>query len=52
MKTAPAGLPPATLIAGNADGSPTRVITGNCPFTTEGLGIIKYFELRNELMHV
>ena len=29
----------ATLIAGNGDGSPTRVITGNCPFTTEGLGI-------------
>ncbi len=39
VKNAPAGLPQATLIAGNADGSPTRVITGNCPFTTEGLGI-------------
>jgi len=39
VKNAPAGLPQATLIAGNADGSPIRVITGNCPFTTEGLGI-------------
>jgi SNF2 family DNA or RNA helicase len=39
VKNAPAGLPQAALIAGNADGSPTRVITGNCTFTTEGLGI-------------
>jgi hypothetical protein len=39
VKTAPTGLPQATLIAGNPDGSPTRVITGNCPFTTEGLGL-------------
>jgi hypothetical protein len=39
VKTAPAGLPQATLIVGNNDGSPIRVITGNCPFTTEGLGI-------------
>ncbi len=39
VKTARAGLPQATLIAGNPDGSPTRVITGNCPFTTEGLGL-------------
>ncbi|NLF69853.1 MAG: hypothetical protein GX575_12475 [Candidatus Anammoximicrobium sp.] len=39
VKTAPAGLPQATLIVGNGDGSPTRVISGNCPFTTEGLGI-------------
>ena len=32
-------IPQATLIAGNREGSPERVITGNCAFTTDGLGI-------------
>ena len=39
VRNAPGTIPQATLIAGGADGSLARVITGNCPFTTEGLGI-------------
>ena len=32
-------IPQATLIAGKPDGASERVITGNCAFTTDGLGI-------------
>ncbi len=32
-------IPQATLIATGQDSTLNRVITGNCPFTTEGLGI-------------
>jgi hypothetical protein len=39
VKNAPGAIPQATLIAGSPAGTLTRVITGNCPFTTEGLGI-------------
>lgn len=38
VKNAPSEIPQATLIAGG-DVALARVITGNCPFTTEGLGI-------------
>lgn len=39
VKNAPGVIPQATLIAGGDDSSLSRVVTGNCPFTTEGLGI-------------
>jgi len=39
LKTAPGFLPQATLVVKNADGSPSRVVSGNCPLTTDGLGI-------------
>jgi hypothetical protein len=39
VKNAPGMIPQATMIAGGADAALKRVITGNCPFTTEGLGI-------------
>ncbi len=39
VKNAPGVIPQAILIAGNPDDTVHRVITGNCPFTTEGLGI-------------
>ena len=39
VKTAPGLLPQAILVAKNADGSPTSIISGNCPLTTDGLGI-------------
>jgi len=39
VKSAPGLLPQATLVANNADGTPARVISGNCPLTTDGLGI-------------
>jgi SNF2 family DNA or RNA helicase len=39
VKAAPGPLPQATLVAKNADGTPTKVISGNCPLTTDGLGI-------------
>jgi hypothetical protein len=39
VRGAPAFLPQSTLITGNKDSGPRRVITGNCPFTTAGLGI-------------
>jgi hypothetical protein len=39
VKNAPSVIPQATLIAGGADAALSRVITGNCPFTTEGMGI-------------
>ena len=39
VKAAPGPLPQAALVAKNADGTPTKVISGNCPLTTDGLGI-------------
>jgi len=39
VKNAPGVIPQATLIASGEDAALNRVITGNCPFTTEGLGI-------------
>ena len=39
VKAAPGPLPQATLVAKNADGTPAKVISGNCPLTTDGLGI-------------
>jgi SNF2 family DNA or RNA helicase len=39
VKAAPGLLPQATLVAKNADGTPAKVISGNCPLTTDGLGI-------------
>jgi SNF2 family DNA or RNA helicase len=39
LRNAPAVLPQAILIAGRPDSERHRVITGNCAFTTEGLGI-------------
>ena len=39
VRSAPALLPQSILIAGKQDSELHRVITGNCAFTTEGLGI-------------
>ena len=39
VKAAPGPLPQATLVAKNAEGIPSQVISGNCPLTTDGLGI-------------
>jgi SNF2 family DNA or RNA helicase len=39
MRGAPALLPQSILIAGRPGTETQRVITGNCPFTTEGLGV-------------
>ena len=39
VKAAPGPLPQATLVTKTADGTPSRVISGNCPLTTDGLGI-------------
>lgn len=39
FRSAPGFLPQSILIAGNQGSCPDRVITGNCAFTTEGLGI-------------
>lgn len=39
LRNAPAVLPQSILIAGKQDSERHRVITGNCSFTTEGLGI-------------
>ena len=39
VKAAPGPLPQATLVAKNADGTPAKVISGNCPLTTDGLGL-------------
>lgn len=39
VKGVPGPLPQATLIAKDAEGTPTKVISGNCPLTTDGLGI-------------
>lgn len=39
VRGAPMLLPQSTFIAGHADPRFRRVITGHCPFTTDGLGI-------------
>jgi hypothetical protein len=39
VKAAPGPLPQATLVTKNANGTPSKVISGNCPLTTDGLGI-------------
>jgi hypothetical protein len=39
VRAAPGSLPQATLVTKNADGTPLQVISGNCPLTTDGLGI-------------
>jgi hypothetical protein len=39
LRGAPALLPQSILIAGKPDSELHRVITGNCAFTTEGLGV-------------
>ncbi len=39
VKRAPGTIPQAALITESTDPALSRVITGNCPFTTEGLGI-------------
>jgi hypothetical protein len=39
LRAAPASLPQSVLIAGKPDSPLHRVITGNCSFTTEGLGV-------------
>jgi len=39
LRGAPASLPQSILIAGKQDSGRHRVITGNCAFTTEGLGV-------------
>jgi len=39
VRSLPGIMPQSTLIAGRLDSSLTRVINGNCAFTTEGLGI-------------
>jgi SNF2 family DNA or RNA helicase len=39
FRTAPALLPQSAIVAKHADIRFRRVITGNCPFTTDGLGI-------------
>ncbi|MBP7948878.1 MAG: DEAD/DEAH box helicase family protein [Verrucomicrobiales bacterium] len=39
VKAAPGPLPQATLVAKNTQGTASCVISGNCPLTTDGLGI-------------
>lgn len=39
VRGAPAFLPQSTIIAGEPDSATQKVITGNCPFTTDGLGL-------------
>jgi hypothetical protein len=39
LRTAPVSLPQSILIAGTPESELHRVITGNCAFTTEGLGL-------------
>jgi hypothetical protein len=39
VKSATGPLPQATLVAKNADGTAAKVISGNCPLTTDGLGV-------------
>lgn len=39
VRAVPALLPQSILIAGKPESETQRVITGNCPFTTEGLGV-------------
>ena len=46
VKTAPGSVPQSTLSIGSAGTGPTRVITGTCSFTTDGLGITPSANLR------
>ena len=39
VKAAPGPRPQATLVAKNAEGTPAKVVSGNSPLTTDGLGI-------------
>ncbi len=39
IKSVPVGLPQSMLVVGDGDGATDRVILGNCPFTTDGLGL-------------
>lgn len=39
VRGAPSCLPQSAIIAGQPDSEQQRIITGNCPFTTEGLGL-------------
>jgi hypothetical protein len=39
LRMAPSSLPQSILVVGTPEPGPQRVLTGNCAFTTEGLGI-------------
>jgi hypothetical protein len=39
VKVAPGPIPQATLVAKGAEGTPSKVVSGHCPLTTDGLGI-------------
>ena len=39
VRGAPQFLPQSTIIAGHPDSVHQKIITGNCPFTTDGLGL-------------
>jgi hypothetical protein len=39
LKASPTTLPQSTIVVRDAHGDPRRVISGNCPLTTEGLGV-------------
>lgn len=39
VRGAPTYLPQSTIIAGEPDAAKQTIITGNCPFTTDGLGL-------------
>ena len=39
VRAAPGMVPQSTFVTENADPTRNRVITGNCPFTTDGLGL-------------
>lgn len=39
VRPAPASLPQSTILASQPDSASGRAITGNCPLTTEGLGL-------------
>lgn len=39
LRGAPALLPQSTLIVSHEDSARCRILTGNCPFTTDGLGL-------------
>ena len=39
VRGAPSFLPQSTIIANHPDSPQQRIVTGNCPFTTDGLGL-------------
>ena len=41
LRSAPSPLPQALFSIGNGDGTPSRVLTGHCAFTTDGLGSLR-----------